>query len=91
MTTLKIFPDVRTSSPSFKIILDICYHFFLSFLRLANTSGQLLSVSVRMRPRYLKATTLVSRWPYDLNAVSMTTQASSTYILHCFLSYPLSH
>ena len=77
MNNLKKFPDVYDPPhPPLLRILDIHTHFFLFLLKLVTNSGKFSSVDVRMRPRYLNAVTLASRWPYSWNDVSVPARAS---------------
>ena len=76
-TALKKFPDFRELSLYRPRIIAICAQFFLVFLRFSNTALKSSSVTVRMRPKYLNAATLVSGRSYTHSATSVPTQASS--------------
>ena len=88
---LKKVPNVRASFPSRPSILDIFYHFLRAFCRLATTAIQSSSVTIRMRPSYLKFVILVSRQPYALKSLSVYALVSSATNLHHFLSAPMAH
>ena len=86
---LKI-PDTFGSAPSRINVRDSRSQLFLALLMLPTTAGQLSSLAVNTRPRYLNAVTFTSGSTYAVKALSVLSLSSASASRRLFRSAPLA-